>query len=105
MLSGLDGHLLNAMFRAEPSRAPSPTYTTFSDISNYRLSSSAIDSFRKGSIRHPVAAPPRRPSTGVLPVPAHDGRVIARARFAALSASLADYLARGAPRSHPSSPR
>jgi hypothetical protein len=71
-----------AMSRVGNSRAPSPTYTTFSGISNYRQSSSA-NSFRK-------------PGGGnVPPVPAVDGRLIARAHFEELSRYLAEYLARG----------
>lgn len=61
-------------------RAPSPTYTTFSGISNYRQSSTA--SFRK-------------PGGNVPPVPTVDGKLIAQAHFEELSRYLAEYLARG----------
>jgi hypothetical protein len=70
--------------RAGPSRAPSPTYTTFSGISNYRESSGA-NSFRKGS----------GGGANAPPVPTVDSRLIARVHFNELTRYLSDYLARG----------
>jgi hypothetical protein len=67
-----------------PGNAASPTYTTFSGISNYRQSSSG------GSARRLAANAP--------PVPAVDGRLIAQAHFNELSRYLAEYLAKGASR-------
>ncbi|EIN06462.1 hypothetical protein PUNSTDRAFT_105483 [Punctularia strigosozonata HHB-11173 SS5] len=57
-----------------PSRAPSPTYTAFSGISNYR---------NTGSMRD---APP--------PLPSSDSRNIARTHFEELRVYLREYLAR-----------
>lgn len=66
--------------RAGPSRAASPTYTTFSGISNYRTNTP--------SYRGP-GNPPPAPASG-------DPRAIARTHFEELSKYLAEYLARGA---------
>lgn len=66
------------MKRGQPPRAPSPTPTAFSGISNYRT-----DSYR------PIR------DKNVPAVPAIDYRLISRTHFDELSRYLASYLARG----------
>lgn len=73
------------MKRATSSRAPSPTPTAFSGISNYRT-----DAYRPVKDRNVPSLPPI------------DYRQVSRVHFSELSQYLADYLARAPPNSRTS---
>jgi len=66
--------------KRQPSRAPSPTPTAFSGISNYRT-----DSFR-----------PAKDGKGVPAVPTIDYRQVSKTHYGELGRYLANYLAKGA---------
>lgn len=68
------------MNRLRSSRAPSPTPTTFSGISNYRT-----ESYR-----------PIKDKGNVPAVPAVNSRVVARTHFDELASFLVSYLVKGA---------
>lgn len=69
-----------ATMKRNPSRAPSPTPTAFSGISNYRS-----ESYR----------PLREKGNNLPAVPSLDQRIVAKTHFDELSRYLAAYLARG----------